>query len=70
MLALAQVATADALLACFDGKYHYLSWRPVYAIQRADTDGNPVTEADPAWTPLLNVNHPEYPGAHGCGTAA
>jgi hypothetical protein len=70
MLALAQVATADALLACFDGKYHYLSWRPVYAIQRADIDGNPATEADPAWTPLLNVNHPEYPGAHGCGTTA
>jgi hypothetical protein len=70
MLALAEVATADALLACFDGKYHYLSWRPVYAIHRADTDGNPATEADPAWTPLLNVNHPEYPGAHGCGTTA
>jgi hypothetical protein len=70
MLALAQVATADALLACFDGKYHYLSWRPVYAIRRADTDGNPATEVDPAWTPLLNVNHPEYPGAHGCGTTA
>jgi hypothetical protein len=70
MLALVQVTTADALLACFDGKYHYLSWRPVYAIRRADTDGNPATEADPAWTPLLNVNHPEYPGAHGCGTTA
>ncbi len=70
MLALAQVANADALLACFDGKYHYLFWRPVYAIQRADTDGNPATAADPNWTPLLNVNHPEYPGAHGCGTTA
>jgi hypothetical protein len=70
MLALAQVANADALIACFDGKYHYLSWRPVYAIRRADTDGNPATEADPAWAPLLNVNHPEYPGAHGCGTTA
>ena len=70
MLALVQVATADALLACFDGKYHYLSWRPVYAIRRADTDGNPATEAAPDWTALLNVNHPEYPGAHGCGTTA
>jgi hypothetical protein len=70
MLALAQVATADALLACFDGKYHYLFWRPVYAIRRADTDGNPATEGDPSWTPLLNVNHPEYPGAHGCVTTA
>jgi hypothetical protein len=70
MLALAQVATADALLACFDAKYHYLFWRPIHAIQRADTDDNPATEADPSWTPLLFVNHPEYPGAHGCGTTA
>jgi hypothetical protein len=70
MLALAQVATADALLACFDAKYHYLFWRPIHAIRRADTDGNPATEADPSWTPLLFVNHPEYPGAHGCGTTA
>ena len=70
MLALTQVATADALLACFDAKYHYLFWRPIHAIRRADTDGNPATEADPSWTPLLFVNHPEYPGAHGCGTTA
>jgi hypothetical protein len=70
MLALAQVATADALLACFDAKYHYLFWRPIHAIRRADTDGNPLTEADTSWTPLLFVNHPEYPGAHGCGSTA
>jgi hypothetical protein len=70
MLALAQVASADALLACFDGKYHYVFWRPRLAIRRADTDGNPATEADPTWEPLLVVNHPEYPGAHGCVTKA
>jgi hypothetical protein len=70
MLALAQVATADAILACFDAKYHYLAWRPIHAIRRADTDGNPATEADPTWAPLLVVNHPEYPGAHGCWTTA
>jgi hypothetical protein len=70
MLALTEVATADALLACFDAKYHYLFWRPRLAIRRADTDGNPATEADPTWEPLLVVNHPEYPGAHGCGTTA
>jgi hypothetical protein len=70
MLAFAQVASADALLACFDAKYHYVFWRPRLAIRRADTDGNPATEADPTWEPLLVVNHPEYPGAHGCGTKA
>jgi hypothetical protein len=70
MLALAQVASADSLLACFDAKYHYVFWRPRLAIRRADTDGNPATEADPTWEPLLVVNHPEYPGAHGCVTKA
>jgi hypothetical protein len=70
MLALTRVAAADALLACFDAKYHYVFWRPIYAIRRADTDGNPATEPDPSWTPLLFVNHPEYPGAHGCVTKA
>jgi hypothetical protein len=70
MLALVHVAGADATLACFDAKYHYLFWRPVHAIQRADTDGNPATEPDPTWQSLLVVNHPEYPSAHGCFTTA
>ena len=70
MLAMAHVAGGDAMIACFDAKYHYLSWRPVHAIPRADTDGNHRTLADP-WQPLLATpNHPEYPSAHGCHTTA
>ena len=70
MLAMAHVAGGDAMIACFDAKYHYLSWRPVHAIPRADTDGNHRTLADP-WQPLLSTpNHPEYPSAHGCHTTA
>ena len=58
---------ADALIACFDAKYHYLFWRPQFAIPQGDTDGNPDTAGDPTWTPLLATpNHPEYPPAHGC----
>ena len=38
MLAMAHVAGGDAMIGCFDAKYHYLSWRPLHAIQRADTD--------------------------------
>jgi hypothetical protein len=46
------------------------SW-PSPAIRYADLDGNPATEADPSWLPLLNTpNHPEYPAAHGCFTGA
>jgi hypothetical protein len=70
LLAMAHTATADAVIGCFDAKYHYLFWRPVHAIARADTDGNPATRPDPTWTALLTVNHPEYPSAHGCWTAA
>ena len=71
MLAMAHVAGGDAMIGCFDAKYHYLSWRPVHAIQRADTDGNPRTLPDPTWQPVLTTpNHPEYPSAHACHTTA
>jgi hypothetical protein len=71
MLAMAHVAGGDAMIGCFDAKYHYLSWRPLHAITRADTDGNPHTSPDPGWRPLLPTpNHPEYPSAHACHTTA
>ena len=71
MLAMAHVAGGDAMIGCFDAKYHYLSWRPIHAIQRADTDGNARTIADPTWQPLVATpNHPEYPSAHACHTTA
>jgi hypothetical protein len=71
MLAMAHVAGGDAMIGCFDAKYHYLSWRPIHAIQRAETDGNGRTLADPTWQHLLGTpNHPEYPSAHACHTTA
>jgi hypothetical protein len=71
MLAMAHVAGGDAMIGCFDAKYHYLSWRPIHAINRAHTDGNSFTLPDPAWQPLLPTpNHPEYPSAHACRTTA
>jgi hypothetical protein len=71
MLAMAHVAGGDAMIGCFDAKYHYLSWRPIHAIHRADTDGNSRTLSDPTWQPLLPTpNHPEYPSAHACHTTA
>ena len=63
--ALMSVAGADARIACWNAKYAFNFWRPVTAIQRADEDGNPATEADPGWTPLIATpNHPEYVSAH------
>ena len=71
MLAMAHVAGADAVIACFDAKYHYWSWRPFQAIPAADTDGNPATVADPTWKPLgTTPNHPEYPSGHACHSTA
>jgi hypothetical protein len=59
------LAFADTAIAFYDSKYHFLIWRPVTAIRLADTDGNPATIADPAWSPLATTpNDPSYPGAH------
>ncbi len=69
LMALAHVSGGDSAIGCWEAKYHYYFWRPVHAIQRAGTDGNPATEADPAWTHLFAGNHPEYPSGHACVTA-
>lgn len=56
---------ASAQIAIFDAKYHYGFWRPVTAIRNGDLDGNPATDAEPGWLPMIdNPLHPEYPSAH------
>src|SRR5262249_39794379 len=71
LLALLNIATADALISCWDAKYTYDLWRPVTAIRAADTDGTPDTEPDAGWTPLLvTPNFPAYTSAHSTVSAA
>jgi len=70
LLGYVNVATADTMIACWEAKYHYNFWRPTHAIQRADSDGNAATTADPTWVPLVVGNHPEYPSGHACFTGA
>jgi hypothetical protein len=71
LLAMGEMVTTDAGIGCFEAKYHYLFWRPYMAIRDADLDGNPATEPDPTWLPLVNTpNHPEDPSAHGCVISA
>jgi hypothetical protein len=61
LLALLNVSMADAAIACWDGKYTYVAWRPVTAIDLQD----------PSWTPLLiTPNHPEYPSGHSTVSGA
>ncbi|RSM84547.1 PA-phosphatase [Kibdelosporangium aridum] len=71
MFAMVDVAAADTLIACYQEKKRWSFWRPVTAIPLADTDGNPATDADPAWAPLrTTAPSPEYPSGHACFTAA
>jgi hypothetical protein len=71
LFAMGDLVDSDVAIACWNSKYHYRFWRPVMAIRNATIDGNPATEADATWTPLLTTpNHPEYPAAHTCLTGA
>ncbi|HKT02391.1 MAG TPA: vanadium-dependent haloperoxidase [Rugosimonospora sp.] len=71
MFAMVDLTEEDATIACFNEKEHWLRWRPITAIQLADTDGNPATVADPNWQPLLvTPPHPDYTSGHTCFTAA
>jgi hypothetical protein len=71
MFAMVDLAEADATAACYNEKRTWMFWRPLTAIQQADTDGNPATVADPAWMPLLvTPPHPDYTSGHTCFTAA
>lgn len=66
LFGLLNMALADGYIGSFDTKYHaYNYWRPITAIQTADTDGNPNTSADPTWTPLVPTPPiPDFDSAH------
>jgi PAP2 superfamily len=78
LFAVLNVAMADAGIACWDGKYRFVFWRPITAIREGDADGNASTDPDSTWTPWLDFfpsgtpAHPEYPSGHSTvsGSAA
>jgi hypothetical protein len=56
---------ADSLISVWDDKAHWSSWRPITAIQEAGTDGNPRTDPDGGWVPLIPTPpYPEHPSGH------
>lgn len=79
---LLNMAMTDAGIACFEAKYRFRFWRPITAIRRADEDGNPATEPDREWRPLLWTSPeivpptfftppiPDYPSAAATVSAA
>ena len=66
LLALQNLSGADALINCWNDKYHFDFWRPWNAIPRAAEDGNPATEPDATWAALLTAPYPEWPSGHNC----
>ena len=71
LLAAENIAMADAVIAVWNGKNHFDTWRPVTAIRAADTDGNPATAVDSTWNPLITTPaFQEYPAGHPGVSAA
>jgi hypothetical protein len=66
MLAMVNLSAHDSFIANFKAKHHWSFWRPVTAIPEAGADGNPRTDPDGSWTPLLATPPvPEHPSGHG-----
>ncbi|MDP9144991.1 MAG: vanadium-dependent haloperoxidase [Actinomycetota bacterium] len=71
VLALMNMAMADAYIAGFKIRYVYDLWRPVTAIREGDSDGNDATAGDPTWdshqnTPAVS----DYPSTQSTFSAA
>jgi PAP2 superfamily len=65
VLALTNIALADAVIAIWNAKNTFDTWRPITAIEQAATDGNPDTSPDPLWAPLIATPaFQEYPAGH------
>jgi len=72
MMALVNIAMADAGIAIWESKYHYELWRPVTGIRESDPgtgptgagDGNPATIGNVTFTPLgapaSNLHGPNF----------
>ena len=58
LFAMTALTGADAMIGCWDTKYHYLGWRPITAIREADTDGNPRTDGRARVEPVLHDGQP------------
>ncbi|MFE0628594.1 vanadium-dependent haloperoxidase [Streptomyces sp. NPDC058864] len=71
LFAAANTAATDAVITAWDAKLHYGAWRPITAVHLAGTDGNPATEPDPQWQPLLvTPPHPDHISGHAAVAGA
>jgi hypothetical protein len=71
LFALLNMAMADAAICAWEAKYAFNFWRPVTAIRNGQTDGNPATDPDLSWTPLLvTPPFPDYVSGHSTFSGA
>ena len=65
LYAMLYTTAADALIAVWDDKAYWSFWRPITAIREAGSDGNPLTQPQDGWTPLIATPpYPEHPSGH------
>ena len=66
LLAMQNLAAADAAINTWNDKYYFSFWRPFQAIRRAGEplEGNPDTSPDPNWTPLISAPYPDHVSGH------
>jgi hypothetical protein len=50
LFALLSMAMADTVAPTYTTKHTFRAWRPTTAIREAGSDGNPLTDPDPAWS--------------------
>ena len=71
LFAMLNLSGADAAIACWDDKEYWGFWRPLTAIRLGETDGDPTTVGDPAWTSLLgSPPYPDHPSGYNCQSGA
>jgi hypothetical protein len=72
LFALLQMGEFDAYTASLESKYYYNFWRPVTAIELADTDGNDETSSEAGWQVVAFPTPPvpDYPSAHATAGGA
>jgi hypothetical protein len=70
LFATVDAAVANAMIETFRLKLELGYWRPFQAIPAAGDDGNPATDPQEVWVPLVpNPAYPEYTSGHAAATA-
>ena len=71
LFAMANVATADTIINCWNDKAYWHFWRPITAIHEGDNDTNDDTVGDPAWEPMLPTPpYPDHTSGFNCVASA